>query len=215
MTTATRPRLTGALGIASAPLIVAGFVLIGLDVPGEDQAGSAYVAYFTDNVGRISIGAILSIAGLAAFLAFLAGGWLPRLATAAGTAWALFSLVGVTMIAGTAAVADFFEGFTLDPDTARLMLGMSWLPSIYAGLAACVAVAATSLAARRTGALPRVLVRAGYVAAAILFVVAFVGFASVLFPLWVLVLGVMLATRPASRTATAPVHAQRPVGSTV
>jgi hypothetical protein len=210
VTTAPRQRRTGALAIASAPLLVAGFLLVGIDAPGSDQAGREYVSYFTDNTDRIWIGAILSVVGLAAFLAFLAGGWLPRLATAAGAAWALFSLVGVTLIAGTAGAADFFEGFTLDPDTARLMLGMSWLPSIYAGLAACVTVAATSLDARRTGTLPRGLVRAGYVAAAILFVAAFVGVASFLFPLWVLLIGVMLAMRPASETQTAAVQYSAP-----
>jgi hypothetical protein len=227
MTTATIRRRAGALGISSVPLLVAGFLLIGIDAPGSDEPGREYVSYFTDNSGRIWIGTMLSLLGIAAFLAFAAGGLrdvlrrsgpeadgLSGLAVAAATAWALFTLVGVTLIAGTAGAADFFEGFILDPDTARLMLGMSWLPSIYGGLAACVVVTVTSLGARRTGALPKVLVRAGFVVAAALFVGAFVGVAGVLFALWVLAVGVVLVRRSGPEAQRAALHPQRPVGST-
>jgi hypothetical protein len=78
-----------------------------------------------------------------------------------------------------------------------------------------VAVAATSLGAMRTGALPKALVRAGFVVAAALFVAAFVGVAGMLFPLWVLALGVVLVTRSAPETERSTIHAQRPVSSTV
>lgn len=209
MTTATKRRRTGALGIVSAPLLVAGFLLIAVDAPGSDAAGSEYVSYFTDNEGRIWIGAILTLIGIAAFLVFLGGGirdvlrpaadtgGVVGLVVAAGTAWALFTLVGVTLTVGTTSAAGYFEGFTLGADTARLMLGLSWFPSIYGGLAACVVAAATSIAARRTATLPRGLVRAGFIAAAILFVSSFIGVAGILFPLWILAVSVELTRRPA------------------
>ena len=228
ITNATRRRRAGALGIASVPLLVAGFLLIGIDAPGSDEAGRKYVSYFTDNTDQIWIGSILTLIGLTAFLAFLVGGLrdvlrrpephadgFPGLVVAAGTAWALFTLVGVTLIAGTAGAADFFEGFTLDADTARLMLGMSWLPSIYDGLAACVVVAATSLGATRTGTLPKAFARAGFVVAAVLFVGAFVGVAGLLFPLWVLAVSVVLIKRHATETQSPTVYAQRPASSPV
>ena len=214
------------LGVASVPLLVAGFLLIGIDAPGSDEAGREYVSYFTDNTGRIWIGTILTMIGLAAFLGFLAGGLrdvlrrsgpeadgVSGVAVAAAAAWALFTLLGVTLIAGTAGAADFFEGFTLDADTARLVLGLSWLPSIYAGLAACVVVAATSLGARRAGAMPKVLVRAGFLVAAFVFVGAFVGVAAMLFALWLLAVSVALVRRSAPEAQPSTVSPQRPAGA--
>lgn len=228
MTTATSRRRAGAVGIVSVPLLVAGFLMMGIDAPGSDDAAGEYVSYFTRDTGQIWSGAILTVLGLVAFLAFLAAGLhdvlrrsepeagrLPGLAVAAGTAWALFTLVGVTIIAGTAGAADFFEGFTLDPDIARLMLGMSWLPSIYAGLAATVVVAATSLSARRSWAMPNAFGRASLVAAAAVFVGAFMGVAGVLFGLWVLATSVLLIVQGDAQDRPEAVHARHPVGSPV
>lgn len=224
MTAATKRRRSGALGIASAPLLVAGFLLIGVDAPGSDAAGREYVSYFTDNEGRIWIGAILTLIGLAAFLAFLGGGLrdvLPSgadtggvagLVVAAGAAWALFTLMGVTLTLGTASAAGYFEGFTLDADTARLMLGLSWFPSIYSGLAATAAVAATSLSARRTGSLPTPFVRAGFVVAALLLVTAFIGVSLPLFALWVLAAGLVLVSRTGGEGRPAAIPARPATG---
>jgi hypothetical protein len=215
MTTRRGERLAGLLGIASVPLLVAGALLIGLPTPAEDDPDREFVNYFTEHDGEIWLGATLTVLGLVSLLVFLTGlrtllrraeperGGGAGLVLAAGTGFALFELVGVTIIAGTAGAADFFDGFALDPDTARLMLGMSWLPSIYGGLAATVVVAATSLVAKRTGILPKGFVRAGYVVTAVLFVTAFLGFGGLVFAVWVLVVGVVLITRTGGEAGAA------------
>lgn len=216
MTTRNTQRRAAALGIASAPLIAAGFLLIGVEAPGPDEPGPEYVSYYIENNGQIWIGAILTLLGLAALMAFLAGGLRDVLANtepeegkpagvvlAAGSAYALFTLAAVTVTAGTAGAADFFEGFTLDEDTARLMLGMTWLPSIYGGLAATVAVAAASLSARRSAALPAWFARMGFLVAALLLVTAFTGASGPLFALWVLGASLVLLRRTGDRSRPA------------
>ena len=224
MTTRRSQRLAGAFGLASVPLLIAGALLIGLPIPGEDEPGREYVNYFTEDDGQIWLGAMLTFLGLIAFLVFLTGlrgllrraeperGGLSGLVLAAGTATALFELVGVTILAGTAGSTEFFEGVTLDPDTAQLMLGMSWLPSIYAGLAATVVVAATSLSARRTGALPRAFARAGFVVAPVMLVASVVGFTDVLLPLWVIAAGSLLILRSGAEARPDTAYDQPPAG---
>jgi hypothetical protein len=207
MRTPRGARLTGLCGIVSLPLLAAGALLIGLPTPDEDDPGSEYVSYFTEHDGEIWLGAVLTVVGLVALLVFLAGlrtvlrsaepdrSGPSTLVLSAGVAVALFELVPVTMLAGTAGSTEFFDGFTLDPDTAQLILGLGWLPSIYAGLAATVIVATTSIAARRTGALPSGLARAGYGVAVIAFLGAFAGFGDLVLAVWVLAVSVVLIAR--------------------
>jgi hypothetical protein len=227
MRTGDSRRRAAALGILSAPLLIVGFLLISVESPGSDEPAREYVSYFSDNEGQIWIGTILTLLGLAAFLTFLVGGLrdvlvraapegrgLPGLVLAAGTAQALFTLAGVTLMAGTAGAAGFFEGFALDADTARLMIGLSWLPSIYGGIAASVAVAAASLGASRTGALPRAFVRAGFGVSVLLFVAAFIGVAGMLFALWVLAAGVVIS-RSQAGARPAPTYTQPPASMPV
>jgi hypothetical protein len=199
VTTARRHRITGALGIASAPLLIAGFLLIAVAIPAADDSDREFVAYFTENTAEIWAGAALTTIGVVAFLAFLArlrGALVSSgLMLAAGTAWVLFTLAGTTIYAGTAGAADYFDGFILDPDTARLMIGMGWLPSIYAGFAATVTIAAGSLSALRTGALPTAMARAGFAIAALAFVASFMGVAGFLLAIWTVMVGVVLVAR--------------------
>lgn len=197
---------TGVLGLISLPLVVAGSLLISLELPGQDAADSEFVAYFADNEGEIWIGAMLAVAGIAAFVGFLTGliGVLRRgepdpgarsgIVLGAGLAWALFALVPPTLAAGVAGSPEFFD-FTLPADTAQLAIGFGWLPAIYAGIAASVVIAATSLSARASGALPKAVVRAGFVLAPIVFLAAFPGFALLLFALWVVAVGIVVIVR--------------------
>ncbi len=216
MTAQRSRRAFGALGIVAAPLIVGGFLLLVVGVPSEDAPGREFVAHFTDNVGRFWAGALLTLLGLAAALAFLVGavrpalrggdaanGILPALVLAAGAAWSLFTLMGATVTVVTASSAEFFEQFTLEPETTWLALGVSWMVSIYAGLAATIAVAAVSVGARRTGALPRAFSRVGFVVAGLLPIAAVIGIAGIVFALWLLVAGAVVSRSAPSERAVA------------
>lgn len=197
---------TGVLGLISMPLVVAGSAVISLDLPDQDAADSEFVAYFADNDGQIWLGAILAVAGIAALAAFVLGlartlrrdqsvpGDRSGLVRGAGLALALFALVPPTVSAGVAGSQEFFE-FTLTAEMAQLAIGVTWVPSIYAGIAASVVIAAASLTARRSGALPKAMVRAGFVLAPIVLVGAVPGFALPLFAIWAVAVGIVLIVR--------------------
>jgi hypothetical protein len=223
MTTSRSQRLTGAFGLVSVALVASGFLLIELNAPtGDTISDREVVSYFTDHKDAIFGGATLMFGGVLAFLPFLAGlrtvlrraepegGGASSLVLAAGAGWALFMLAGISIMAGIPGAIDYGKPFTVDPDTARLVMSLSWTPwFIYGGIAATVLIAATSISARRTGALPRMFVYAGFVLAALLLVGTMGGgFGVPVIPLWMIAVSVVLIARPVAkdRPAAAPVQ---------
>jgi hypothetical protein len=223
MTSSRSQTLTGALGLVSAALLVSGFALVEINAPtGEVVSDREVVSYFTDHKDAIFGGATLMFGGVLAFLPFLAGlrtvlrrgepegGGASSLVLAAGAGWALFILAGISIMAGIPGAMEYGKPFTVDPDTARLVMSLSWTPwFIYGGIAATVLIAATSISARRTGALPRMFVRTGFVLAALLLVGTLGGgFGVPVIPLWMVTVSAVLIARPGvkDRRASAPVQ---------
>src|SRR5262245_10852217 len=224
MSTQRSARIAGALGLGSVALVVAGLLITFGPAPtGDTYSDREIVSYFTDHRDDITLGTLIVFVGVIAFLVFVAllrevlrraerdGGNASGLALAAGVAWSLFMVAGCWVLGAIPGALDYAKPFTVDPDTARLLMSMTWTPFVVlAGVAAAVLVGATSVSARRTGALPRRFARAGYVVAPLVFIGAFAGFYLVLFPLWLVALCVILIARAGAIRQPTGAPEQRP-----
>lgn len=214
-------RLAPASGIVFVALFLPGAILF--SGPDPWGSGATLVSHYASSSARARdwIGAILIALAVPFFLWFLgtlrstllqAEGGLGRLSgivLGGGTALAGLVLVGDALQLGPTAAVDWGDtSFTLDPDTARILLFSSDLMVIGAGgMAAAAMVAAATLIARRTGVLPKPIVWLGYVLAPVLILSEMtwgVSFAFLL--LWVLATSTVMLRR-----SVAPVVDARPV----
>lgn len=209
-------RLAPWAGIVFAVLFVAGFLIHGVTPDNDDTA--KWQSYWDDSGNRTQaiVGMYLMVASVFAFLWF-SRSLLVRLASqdegsqplasiaqAASTLFAgavLVAVVTATSIAGSVEFGDapVPESADLSIQLDQLAFGILLIPGC---LSAAVFIAIGSELARRTGALPKWLVWAGYVAAVVL-LASFLFIPLVLIPIWALVTSVVLLLRDRNKTAGA------------
>jgi hypothetical protein len=210
-------RWTPLAGVAAVVLWVTS-VLTGGAVPDTFEAtGDEWLTYITGNEGRILVSRLLFLLGDFLFIWFLAtlrtrlsaAEEEPRLLTAvafgSGIATAVMLIAAVTPVLAASAAAD-----ALEPAAAQGLAVAEYAFFIGAEIAGAALVSATGVLAIRTAALPAWLGWASLVLAlALLVLFGPVGFIAVIvgFPLWVLVVSILLWRRgepavPARRSAS-------------
>jgi hypothetical protein len=204
-------------GIAFAALVIVATILES-GVPGKHASDSSWTAYYADSGNRHKEEIAFFLIGLAGlcFLQFLGSlrgalarseGEPARITTAAiGSGVAFIAIAIAAHAAGSAvsgAVSYYGDDFTVDPDTARLLSGLSYgfyVMSLFA--AAAMALAVTTLAFV-TRVFPLWLAWAGVVAT-VAGILGFMGFTGVVVLAWIaLVSIVLLLPQPTTPEATA------------
>lgn len=197
-------RLGPATGIAAVVLWVVGSIILFSDEPGGDASPREIAAHFSDNGGRLLLGAFLFMLGVAAFLWFV-GTLRARIAQREGGIGRLAGVVlagGVATasmafgtVAPTAAAALQVENDDRDPSPqaadALSALGDGFF--IATEIAAIVLVAATAAAVLQTRVFPRWVAWVSLLLAVWL-VIGPIGWLGLLFgvPVWTLLLSVLL-----------------------
>jgi hypothetical protein len=193
-------------GIAAVLLFVAAFIVHDVvgDTPDADAPASTFASYYEEHDGNIWLSSILI--SLAAFFLFwfigvvravvhAAEGGVGRLAATAhagGIATAVLILASFgTQVSGAILVSERDVGLAPDSAVAYWFIGDGLFLAAFYG--AAVLLAATGLAALRTGALPRWLGWVSLVIALVL-LVPWINWAAFIFafPLWVIVVSVLL-----------------------
>jgi len=211
----THARWAPASGIAAVLLFATAAGLGISDYPhGSDRE---IVSWWNDggNRVRVWIGAALLALAVVAFVWYAsalretlrqaAGESTAALAYGPALVFAALALVSDAVQLSVAAANDFGSRFTLDADTARLLDPLAYLPLFGGAMVLSLTVGATAAAARRTGILPRWLVRAGYVLSpALLLSVVLWGIPLALFGLWVVATSVAMLRRAEPAAGTRP-----------
>ena len=214
-----RQRWVGAAGLLMCAAFILSFV-IAFGAPEAIRSDEQILDWYLDSTNqlRFVLGTLVGALGGLALVVFIVG--LRRMLSEAGAPEALVEvayvggIVLVAMIAVGAAIGSsvavtltFSDQFTLEPDTARLVLtiGNIWIPA-FAGVPGALFLGAASLASRRAGLLPSWLVWVGFVLTPLAFL-AFPGFAinTYLVAVWILLASiVLLRRRPAEQGLETP-----------
>jgi hypothetical protein len=195
-------------------------VILGADQPGSDDPVVKFVSYFRDsgNRDKLFIAALIAALGGLAFLWFLAGLrdvlraeeglWGPGASLAFGSGIAFVILLWAATAAGTAyaSAADFYDNFSVDPQSVQTAMTVSalsfWLVG-FASVAAGVMIGAASAVVLATGVMPAWFGWAGVVLAVLSVIgIVFVPAAPLI---WVFIASIVLLTRPRRGAAPAPV----------
>lgn len=211
-------RNMGFVGVVFVVLWVLGF-FVGSDTPDYDATDQEWISWFADadNRGAMVLGAFSFVLSGLALVWFVALAYEslrtrtaeqdapPALLLVSGAATAIFQTLGVMIASSMGAALSFAPDFDTVPSadvlrsTEQIGIGILLVPG---GWSAALFVAALTMAARRTAMLPGWLTTAGFVVAALL--LASVAFIPVLlFPLWMLVVSVVIIQRRDHPTATA------------
>jgi hypothetical protein len=199
------------MGVAFSVLFVVG--LIAFPFPSNNKSTAQWARQWTDSGHRTTaiVATYLAVLGLLAFLWFA---WSLRerlradgdgLMFTFGSVFVAVSLVAVLVQAAIPGAKVFGDAPVPTGAFAQVLSNASnGILFVAGGLSAGAFIALASYLARRTGLLPGWLTIAGYVVAVLQLVAAFfVPF--LLFPLWVLVVSIVLLRRRAPATApTAP-----------
>jgi len=207
-------RLGGICAALFVILLVVG-VTLGFDQPDNDAPDQQWIDYVQDDsklVMNLVGGYLMVIAGIL-FLVFLVAIYqriraaegnesgLPLLMLATGFGWAMALMIGAIIIEVIPGGTKLGSSTPATPETAR------WLPQIgfgvilvVGGLCASLMSALLSVLILRTNVLPVWLAYFGFLAAlAMLFAATF--FPVVIFALWMLVLGIVMAASEESTGA--------------
>jgi hypothetical protein len=190
-------------------LIVIAFV-VGGSSPDSDASNAKILSYLRDDSHTSANGAafFLLLAGVLFLIVFFAvlrsrlveaegpPGHLGALAFGAGVASTVFLVTAIGVFISPIFGAHDAPRHLLDPGIYRVTQDLGYLLWVVSTVVGALSVWATSAVALRTGLLPRWFAWAGVVVgviclAAIFFIPIFV------FWLWILVAGILLATRPA------------------
>jgi hypothetical protein len=193
----TNSRWTALNGVAAVVLFAGSAGLGASNTPGKSD--QEIVSWWNDsgNRTRVWIGAaLLALAaisfvwyasGLREILRRAGGERTAALAFGASLVFAALVLVAGAVQLSIPAAIDFGDNFQVDPNTARLIDPLTYLPIFGGAMMLSLTVGAATAAARRSGVLPRWLVIPGYVLApALLLSVVFWGIPLAVFGLWVL-----------------------------
>ena len=205
-------RFAPVAGLVWVALVIVS-VILGGDQPGSDDSVAKFVEYFSDSGNRdqLAIATLLAAIGGPVFLWFLTGvrdllrseeglwGNGAPLVFGSGIAFVILLWAGSATGYAYASAADFFDNFTIDPQSVHTAMALSalsfWLVA-FGSVAAAVMIGAASIVMLGTGVLPRWLGWLSLVLAALSF------FGALLVPglaalVWVLIVSVMLMVRKA------------------
>ena len=205
-------RLGAGAGILAAALMVAGFVLIGVDSPGSDATRADVVATYTDDAtnARQAIGMLLTGLGVLCFLPFLShlrvvltrtgdsDSILPGTAYAGGVLL-VAGIVGGAVMDSAVSGGEFFDAYRVDADIAMTTVVAGFYFYGLAGMAGGALITATALGGRRSGLLPRWLAVLGYVVAVLSIPAATFGAWVIVESVWIALAAGLIASRSASR----------------
>ena len=205
-------RLMPLTGIAAVGLWLAGIVVLEgvADTPADDAPASAFAAYYEDESGAIVGGSILFLIGSLLFMWFLgsvraafnrAEGGIARftaIAFAGGLATAVFSMAIVGPDVAGAIIED------IEPAAAQALRALSIGFFVLMEFAAALFLAASAVVALRTRVLPRWLAWVT-LAIVVILLIPHIGWAAlaVLFPLWIVLVSVLLFQRQGTVPAPA------------
>jgi hypothetical protein len=203
-------RWTPLAGVAAVVLIVVGVVAGAFGGPEPNEGtGQEWLTYFRDNETQIYLSGLVFAIGVIVFLWFLGGLRTALLAAeAAAGQWAAVAFgAGIAMAAMLMAIvapgaAGAFANDALEPAAAQSLGLMSFIFFIGAQVFGAAFLAATALAALRSGQLPVWLAWATLAVAVVLLTP--IGFLALLigFPLWVLAVSVLLWRKGRSARST-------------
>jgi hypothetical protein len=198
-------------GLAWVALVILSVILT-IDAPDDSDSVNQFVSYFKDddNLEKIQLASLVAGIGGLALLWFLAGlrdllqseeglwGSGASLAFVSGAALTVLLWVATALGTGYASAADFFDAFSVDPQSVQIAMAMSaasfWTIG-FASVAAAVMIAAASRVVLATGLLPRWFGWVGIGLAVLTFLgLAFLPPVGVL--IWVLIASVLMLTRP-------------------
>lgn len=206
-------RLAGLAGVGFIALLAASVLIEGArpDTFASDEAIQRFFAD-TANQNRAAGAALLLIPAAALFLFFLAGlhdilrsdelaSGLSAAAVAGGLWFVAFIVLAKLVDNITGASLAFSDAYRIDPQEARLTSALAYWIQGASMAGAAVLVAAGSLLARRAGLIGRRSEYVGYaLAVSAPAAVALNGVPILLFLLWVLIAGIVLASgRPGGR----------------
>jgi MFS family permease len=205
-------RVTPLAGVLSVVLFIVGLVMLESDAPGEKATGAELADYLADKLGMLAIGSVIFSVGAIALIWFLDGvrariapasGQLARLAYGFGFATALFLVAAVMPDVAGAFASDNLDR-NLDAGAAEAFTGMGDAFFFAAEMMLVGFFLAVGLAATQARALPAWLGWLSLVLA-ILALIPPIGWAVVVwgFPLWILIVSVLLWRRPAPEPAPA------------
>jgi len=203
-------------GLGFVVLFVLGTALI-FDGPNGDEAPAKFISFYGDggNRDKINVGWLLAGLGLFCFLWFVAAlrellaadirdGMLGFLVTIGGTGYAAVTMVAIGLAAGVRTMSDDTYRHQVFPEVIHANSDGTYIAHATGTAALAAMIAAVSLAAFRSGVLPRWIGWFGVVAAvaALLSVVFFTIF---IWLLWIAVVSVVLFLRN-RRTEVAPLQ---------
>jgi hypothetical protein len=206
-------RWVPATGIVFAVLVVAASLLTS-DTPGTGATDAEIVSYYGDDDNRTAERISLLLIGLAVlcfatFLGSLRGalaraeGEPARITTSAIAGGAVFiALAGAAHVVGTAVAeaGEAFDDFTVDPDTARVLLSTSRGFFVLSLFAAAVMTFSAATVALWMGGLPRWLGWFGVVAT-VAAVLGFLGWPSLVVLAWIVATSAYLVWPQRQRAA--------------
>jgi len=196
-------QLAAGAGIVGAALLVAGFVLVGVDAPGSDATRGEIVATYADDAtgSRQAAGVLLTALGGLCLLPFVAhvrgavartareGSVLPAVALAGGILLVGGVLSGAILSSAVSA-GGYFDAQRVDADLAMTTVAAGYYFYGFAAMAGGLLIAALAITGSHGLALPRWLTLSGLVVAAASVPAALLG-------MWVLVEAVWLAVAAA------------------
>ena len=218
MTVLRSERVPAAAGAASGLLIIASFVLVGVDAPGDDATRADIAAAYADDgtQARQGLGLVLMALGGLAFLPFLAylrmtlsraageRSVLPGAAFAGGILFIGGLFVATVLAATVSSAAGFWDEapYRVNADLAMTLLSASFFVDGLAGVAGGVLVGAASIVAHRARLLPRALTATGLVVAALSLPGALLGAWVGIEAAWIAIAAGLLTRTPFPRTST-------------
>jgi hypothetical protein len=173
-------RLAAGAGVLAAVLLVAGFVLVGVDAAMVDSTRGEVVAAYSDDAtnSRQAMGVLLTGLGGICFLPFLsyvrlvlgriAGDTSPLPGAAfAGGVLLVGGLITGAVLSSAVSAGAYFDAYRVDADLAMTAVATGFYFNGFASMAGGVLIASVAIAAYRTRLLPRWLTVVGLVVAVV------------------------------------------------
>lgn len=205
-------RLVPANGILFAVLVIVAALIT--DRPDASASNNEIVAYYADEGTRDGelLASFLIGLSVLCFLSFLgslrgalarAEGEPARLATAvvaSGTAFITLAAAAHVTATSVSHAVEIYDGFQVDADSARLLLGLNYGFFVMSLFAAAAMTLAASVLALHTGILPRSIAGLGLLAT-VAGVAGFLFWPSIVVLAWIVAVSVylLLEARPAER----------------
>jgi hypothetical protein len=205
MTDSRSDRLSAGAGILAAALFAAGFVLIGADAPTSDATRSEVIATYADDAtnSRQALGVVLTGLGGICFLPFL--GYVRRMSAIgfAGGIVLVACLFTGAVLSSAVSAGSYFDAHRVDADLAMTSVAAGFYLNGFAAMAGGVLIAGLAIVARKSDLLPLWLTVLGLVVAAASIPASLLGMWVLVEALWIAIAAGLLVRRPALSEAYA------------